>query len=258
MDNQKKITYNEKYGILIVGAIIFLGITYAIQNSTSIFKGSTATIKIDEEAYGDTEFDGSNLNLIPILDNEVEISDNKVIRIDFKVGGNKDNTDKNDIIYDIALNDLELDCDLVSPYFKWKLIKNEEEISSGSLDYKFDTIKDGRLILTNTQQDLVKYSDNKDDYDRYTFFMWLSDNCQDDLSKCKDMPEQTNLLNKRIKGKIEIELNTGAKVDLIRHPSLELDTSICGSFNSGTTTSDEDIDTSSTEMVTDEDNVINN
>lgn len=253
MDNQeKKITYNEKYAILVVGAIIFLGITFAIQNSTSIFKGNTATIKIDEEAYGDTEFDATDLNFVPILDNEVEISDNKVIRIDFRVGGNKDNTDKKDIIYDIALNDLELDCNLISPYVKWKLIKNDEEISSGSLDYRFDSIKDGRFILTNTQQDLVKYSENKDDYDRYIFFMWLSDNCQEDLSQCKDLPEQTDLLNKRLKGKIEIELNTGAKVELIRHPSEELDTSLCGTFDKTTTSSSEDADTenSNDEVIT--------
>lgn len=227
MNSKNKSSYNEKYGILIVGAIILLGITYAIQNSSSFFKARTATIKIDEDAYGETEFDASNLNFIPILDDEVEIKSDNVIRIDFKVGGNKNNSDLNDIIYDIALNDLELDCDLVSPYLKWKLIKNTEEIAFGSLDYKFDTIKDGRLVLSNTQQDLVKYSDDKNDYDNYTFYMWLSDNCQDDLSKCKELDEQTNLVGKRIKGKIEIELNTGGKNKLKRRPSNELNESVC-------------------------------
>ncbi|MBR3161710.1 MAG: hypothetical protein IKF19_03160 [Bacilli bacterium] len=224
-------TNKEKYAILAVAAIILLGITYAIQNSSSIFKGRTATIKIDEEAYGDTEFDNTNIKFIPIKDDEVEISSDNVIRIDFRVGGAKENTDKNDIIYDIALNDLEVDCNLISPYLKWKLLKNDEEISNGSFDYKFDTIRDKRLVLTTTQQDLIKYSSNKDDYDRYTFYIWLSDNCQTDLSQCKDLPEQTNLLNKRLNGKIEIELNTGAKVELKRHPSEELDTSICTNNN---------------------------
>ena len=231
--NENKINSNwEKYAILMVGAVILLGITYAIQNSTSIFSGRTATIKIDEDAYGDTEFDTSNLNFIPILDNEVEIKNDNVIRIDFRVGGDKDNTDKNDIIYDIALNDLKIDCNLLSPYLKWKLLKNDEYISEGSFDYKFDTIKDGRLVLTNIQQDLVKYSDNKDDYDRYTFYIWLSDNCQDDLSKCKDLPEQTDLLNKKLSGKIEVELNTGAKIDLKRKGTDVLDKSICLEENS--------------------------
>ena len=236
MNSDKPNSNNEKYAILIVGAIILLGITYAIQNSSSLFKGRTATIKIDEDAYGETKFDASSLNLVPILDNEVEIMSNNVIRIDFKVGGDKDNSDKNDIIYDIALNDLEIDCNLISPYVKWKLLKNDEEISTGSLDYNFDTIKDKRLVLTNIQQDLVKYSDNKDDYDRYIFYMWLSDNCQEDLENCKNAPEQTNLLNKKIKGKIEIELNTGAKVDLRRHPSSELDKSTCTEESNTTTT----------------------
>ncbi len=223
----KTYNYNEKYGILIVGAIILLGITYALQNSSSFFKAQTATIKIDEEAYGVTEFDASNINLIPILDNEVEAKSDNVIKIDFKVGGNKDNSNIEDIIYDIALNDLELDCSLVSPYVKWKLIKNNEEISEGSLDYKFDTIKEGRLVLTNISQDLIKYSDNKSDYDNYTFYMWLSDNCQQDLSTCKDFPEQEYLLNKKLKGKIEIELNTGEKLEQKRNPSNELDTKVC-------------------------------
>ncbi|MEE3343862.1 MAG: hypothetical protein VZS44_07220 [Bacilli bacterium] len=226
-NNKPKSSFKEKYVILIVGAVLLLGITYAIQNSTSLFKATTATIKIDEEAYGDTEFDASNIKLIPILDNEVEIKSDNVIRIDFKVGGNQENSDKIDIIYDLALNELELDCDLISPYVKWKLIKNNEEISTGSLDYKFDTIKDGRLVLTNTQQDLVAYSEDKTDYDNYTFYMWLSDNCQEDLSQCKNMEEQTNLLNKKLKGKIEIELNTGAKLELKRYPSEELNKEIC-------------------------------
>ena len=236
MNSDKPNSNNEKYAILIVGAIILLGITYAIQNSSSLFKGRTATIKIDEDAYGETKFDASSLNLVPILDNEVEIMSNNVIRIDFKVGGDKDNSDKNDIIYDIALNDLEIDCNLISPYVKWKLLKNDEEISTGSLDYNFDTIKDGRLVLTNIQQDLVKYSDNKDEYDRYIFYMWLSDNCQEDLEKCKNAPEQTELLNKKLSGKIEIELNTGAKIDLRRHPNSELDKNTCIEESSNTTT----------------------
>ena len=229
MDSNKKIkiSNNEKYAILIVAAIILIGITYALQNTISPFRGKTASIKIDEEAYGETEFDASNLSFIPILDNEEEEKSDNVIRIDFRVGGDKNNTDKNDIIYDIALNDIKLDCNLISPYVKWKLLKNDEEISNGSLDNNFDTIKDGRLVLTNIQQDLIKYSENKDDYDRYTFFMWISDNCQTDLKQCKDLPEQTDITNKRISGKIEIELNTGAKTQLTRHPSVEYNKDIC-------------------------------
>lgn len=229
------INNKKKYAILLVSAIILLGITYAIQNSSSLFKGSTATIKIDEEAYGETSFDSTNIHLIPILDDEVEIRSDNVIRIDFKVGGAKENTEKNDIIYDIALNELEIDCNLISPYLKWKLLKNNEEISTGSLDYKYDTIKDKRLVLTNIQQDLVKYNDNKDEYDNYIFYMWLSDNCQDNLEQCKNTPEQTNLLNKKITGKIEIELNTGAKTELRRHPSQELDKNTCIEESSNTT-----------------------
>ena len=230
-NNKIKISTNEKYAILAVAAIFIIGITYAIQNSAAPFRGRTATIKIDEEAYGQTEFDASNLSFIPILDNEVETKSDNVIRIDFRVGGDKNNSDKNEIIYDIALNDIKLDCKLISPYVKWKLLKNDEIISSGSLDNKFDTIRDGRLVLTNIQQDLVKYSENKSDYDRYTFFMWISDNCQTDLDKCKNLPDQTEITNRKISGKIEIELNTGAKVELIRHPSNEINADMCSTEN---------------------------
>ena len=201
--NSIKVKNNDKYLILIAGAMILLGLTYAIQNSSVLFQGQSAIIEIDEEAYGDTAFDSTNLKLIPILDKDVEISSDNVIRIDFRVGGGKDNSLKDDIIYNIALNNLKLDCDLISPYLKWKLIKNNNVISTGTLDYKFDTIKDGRIILTNTEEDLVKYSDNKNDYDKYTFYMWLSDSCQDELGKCTNIIDQTYLTNKKISGKID-------------------------------------------------------
>ena len=221
--NSIKVKNNDKYLILIAGAMILLGLTYAIQNSSILFQGQSAIIEIDEEAYGDTAFDSTNLKLIPILDKDVEISSDNVIRIDFRVGGGKDNSLKDDIIYNIALNDLKLDCDLISPYLKWKLIKNNNVISTGTLDYKFDTIKDGRIILTNTEEDLVKYSDNKNDYDKYTFYMWLSDSCQDELGKCTNIIDQTYLTNKKISGKIEVEISTGQKQTLQRNPSDILD-----------------------------------
>ena len=228
--NSIKYKNNDRYLILVAGAMILLGLTYAIQNSSVLFQGQAAKIEIDEEAYGETEFDSSNLKLIPILDKDAEISSDNVIRIDFKIGGGKDNSLKDDIIYNIALNDLKIDCDLISPYLKWKLIKNNNLISSGTLDYKFDTIKDGRLILTNEEQDLVKYSENKNDYDNYIFYMWLSDSCQDELGKCSNIIDQSYLTNKKISGKIEVEISTGEKQTLKRNPSDILDPSTCVNY----------------------------
>ena len=187
-------------------------------------------INIDEEAYGNTSFDSSNIDFVPILDSEVEDSIDNIIKITFRVGGARDNSDVDDIIYDVALSDLNISCDLLSPYLKWKLVKGDEEIASGSLDYKFDTIKNGRLVLTETQEDLAEYSESGSGYDDYTFYMWLSDSCQDELGKCdskEELVDQSNLLNKRIGGKIEIEVNSGNKKKLERKPSSTLDKSVC-------------------------------
>ena len=129
--------------------LLIIGITYALVNSDLLFNLTTGAIAIDDSAYGNTTFDNSNLDMVPILDSEVENKENNVIKINFKVGGNSTNNSKN-IIYDIALNGLEVNCSLLSPYMKWKLVKNGTEIATGSLDYKFDIIdKNGRLVLTN-------------------------------------------------------------------------------------------------------------
>lgn len=184
-------------------------------------------IKIDEEAYGETEFSNNNLELKPILDKDVKKDSNNLIYIEFNIGGAEEN-DRDDVIYDIALADLEIDCELLSPYVKWKLIKNGLELSTGSLDYKFDTIKDNRLVLNNIQQDLVPFNTDKTKYDHYEFYMWISDSCQEDnISNCKDIESQKNLLNKQIKGKIEVELYTGIKIELERNPQEILDINTC-------------------------------
>ena len=207
--------------------IFIFGITYASQSAFDAFNVSTALVGVDEDAYGDTTFDSSNVNLVPILDSEVESNISNVIRIDFKVGGASNNNNDN-IIYDIVLNDLEVSCDLLSPYIKWNLFKNGSQISNGSLDYNFDTIKNGRLILTNIQQDLVDYNSDKSVYDSYTFYMWVSDSCQEsDINNCTDVVDQSSLLNKVLRGKIEVNLYSGNKVQLSRKPSDVLDDSVC-------------------------------
>ena len=152
-----------------------------------------------------------------------------IIKIDFSVAGDKGNTQEKEVIYDIALVDLKIDCELLSPYLKWRLVKNGEEISEGSFDYQFDTITNGRLVLTKYQENLPKYNEEKNGYDNYTFYMWISDSCQDDLAVCnkKEIIDQTNLLNRKSSGKIEVELNTGSKQRLIRSPRTTLDETTC-------------------------------
>jgi len=207
--------------------ILMLLTTYATVTEITKKGVITKVIKIDEDAYGEFAFDSSNLNFTPMLDSEVSSLSNKVIYMNFRVGGSELNTAEN-IIYDIALVDLQVDCNLLSPYLKWQLFKNGKIISTGSLDYKFDTIKNGRLVLTPIQQDLKKFSEDKNTYDYYEFYMWISDSFQEeDLSNYNGEEEQNDLIGKRIKGKIEVELYGEEKSALVRTPSEELNTETC-------------------------------
>ena len=56
----------------------------------------------------------------------------------------------------------------------------------------------------------------------------ILDNLQeDDLEKCLNQKDQSYLMQKQLKGKIEVELYAENKKELIRIPSEELDTSTC-------------------------------
>ena len=228
---EKKVVVRDKRIILIyllVFLVLIIGFAYALNSNSIAINTNTALIGIDESAYGNTSFDSADLDFKPILDSDVETSLNNVIKINFAVGGAETNNADN-IIYDIALNDLDVNCSLLSSYIKWKLLKNGTEISNGSLDYKFDTIKDGRLVLTNIQQDLPNYNaTDKSGYDQYTFYMWFSDSCQSsDLSSCIGKADQSTLMEKSFSGKIEVELYTGSKKALTRDPSTSLDGISC-------------------------------
>lgn len=233
---------------VVVALLLVLGLTYALVTSDILFNLTTGTVAIDDTAYGETTFDNSNLDMVPILDSEVESKTDNVIKIDFKVGGKSTNNNQN-IIYDIALNDLKVNCKLLSPYVKWKLVKNGTSISNGSLDYKFDTIDQyGRLVLTDIQQDLPAYSSSQTGYDSYTFYMWLSDSCQNsDIGKCTSSTDQSSLMGQSISGKVEVELYTEGKKELTRKPSSSASSSMCSdhylihyNVNGGTLTESED------------------
>ena len=73
---------------------------------------------------------------------------------------------------------------------------------------------------------VVFYSNGK--YDYYEFYMWISDSFQEeDLSNYNGEEEQNDLIGKRIKGKIEVELYGEEKSALVRTPSEELNTETC-------------------------------
>lgn len=223
-DLKKLLIVTSFVGIML---LTMLYLTYSLSQGSNRKELTASIIKVDEEAYGKTTFTNDKLDLKPILDKNVTKESNNVIYITFNVGGSKENN-TDTIIYDIALADLKVNCNLLSPYLKWKLIKNGLELSQGSLDYKFDTIKDGRLVLTNMQQDLIKYSEDKSVYDKYEFYMWISDSCQkEDITECTNSESQKNLLNKKISGKIEVELYGGNKKEIERQPKETIDTTTC-------------------------------
>ena len=201
------------YIIVIIALII--GFTYALNDTSLAINIDTALMGVDEEVYGDTTFDSTSLDFKPILDSEIELRDGvivdgveekdeiNVIRIDFTVGGASTN-EFTDIIYDIALVDLEFDDELLSPYIKWRLIKNGVQLSGGDFT---QTIKNNRLVLTDTQEDLPVYSETQAEYHNYTFYMWFSDSCQnEDITTCFNKIDQSELVGKNFSGKIEVEL----------------------------------------------------
>lgn len=213
----------------VIASGLFLGLSYANETSLSSDKMAGKIVSVDDDVYDkeSLEFNSNNFELIPILDKFVSDDNPYVIKLNFLVGGSKDNN-IDDIIYDLSLKGLELDCALLSPYMKWRLVKNGEVISEGNLSYEFDTITDGKLVLTTIQQDLKDYSEDKNTYDRYTFYMWLSDSCQDEnLLNCKNTEDLSNLTNKKISGKISVDLNVGVKKELVRKPSETLNTESC-------------------------------
>lgn len=185
---------------IIVIFFLILGISYALEQSSISFNATTREYGI---AY-ESNFDTSNLQFSPIIDDNLEMNKNNIIKIDFKVGGVENNPNL-DIIYDIALVDLSIDPILKSNYIKWKLIKDNIMIANG--DFK-DIGTTDRLVLTGTQQDLPTYTDPQDNY---TFYLWFSDSCQNNITECSNAEDQTYMLNKTISGKIEVELYTGKK-----------------------------------------------
>ncbi|MCI6266135.1 MAG: hypothetical protein MR598_04750, partial [Erysipelotrichaceae bacterium] len=119
---------------MITGMIVIfffvLAFTYAVKSKGISNIMLSNILRIDEEAYGDTSFDSSHLNLVPISDEDVDFREKSVIDIEFFVGGNEENN-KDNIVYDIALVDLNIDCTLLSPYVKWKLVKNDQILATG-------------------------------------------------------------------------------------------------------------------------------
>lgn len=197
--------------VIALGAV---GITFAINIDTFNPIGiniGTATLGANiTYLNGSSATITSTGKLLPINDDKTEITpdstNESILKIDFKLSGTSTNPDNT--IMDISLNNISMDCELKSEYFKWKLYKEEVLLSSGSFSPKFDSMKNNRLVLTNTQERLTTNED------KYTLLIYLAESCTGDLSTCNANSgsyNQETLLNKNFSATMKVELSTGNK-----------------------------------------------
>ena len=190
--------------LIVLGLVgLTLGVKY-IMNSINV-NVDTSKLAIDSMNANVT-----NGTLTPIEDSSVNINTtSNVLRITFDVKGASTNTGNN-IIYDAILN-IDADCSLKNESVKWNLYKNNNLLTSGSTSPKYDRdVLNGKITLTDIQQDLVKYSGSAD---KYVFILWMSESCtEEDITKCdisKGLTSDSG--GKSIGGNIDIRLNSGKK-----------------------------------------------
>ena len=190
--------------LIILGVVgLTLGVKY-IMNNIGINVG-TSKLAIDN-----MNATVSSGNLSPVADSSVNVNTTSgVLRITFDVKGASTNTGDN-IIYDAILN-IDTDCALKNENIKWNLYKNSTLLTSGTTSPKYDKdVLNGKITLTDTQQDLIPYSGTAD---KYVFILWMSDNCtESDITKCDiNSGLNSNMSNKTVTGNIDIRLNSGKK-----------------------------------------------
>ena len=190
--------------LIILGVVgLTLGVKY-IMNNIGINVG-TSKLAIDN-----MNATVSSGNLSPVADSSINVNTTSgVLRITFDVKGASTNTGDN-IIYDAILN-IDTDCALKNENIKWNLYKNSTLLTSGTTSPKYDKdVLNGKITLTDTQQDLIPYSGTAD---KYVFILWMSDNCtESDITKCDiNSGLNSDMSNKTVTGNIDIRLNSGKK-----------------------------------------------
>ena len=200
--------------IIILGII---GITFATQK---ILNDRTSTnLKAGEyglDYRGDKDIAISDIE--PIDDNLVGIDTTEnVIRLEFGVRGvSTNNNDK--LIYDVMLDNMNIDCALLNKNTKWRLYKNGKMISNGSLDPAFDgNVLTDNMRLTDIQETLPKYNQ---DYDNYVLLFWISEACSD-LTNCSLLDDQSNIIGSKMNMEVFIAVYSGTKKKLERIPNYD-------------------------------------
>lgn len=202
--------------MIVVIILGIFGISYALK--VAPFNKIAVNIKsanMDVNITYDTGVNGADIsnsgNLLPINDSLVTgptVNDSRVLKAKFYVTGNTSNPENS--IYDVAIHDFNVDCELRTEDLKWRLYKNGTLLSSGNLSPKFDTMSNNRLVLTETQQDLTTTKDE------YVFLLWISESCSGDIANCSKEQDQSKYLGKSLSGSIKVELATKSKKALVR------------------------------------------
>lgn len=191
------------FEVLIV-VIAIGGLTFA----TSKLMGSSTIITFGEynlDYVGETEVDVSDLE--PISDSLVSYDTyDGVIRLEFSLRGVQENN-KDDLIYDIMLSDINIDCSLLNEYTKWNLYKNGKLLYNGNFSPRFDgNVLTDNMKLTETQQDLPNYNE---EYDKYVLIIWISESCED-LATCT-IVNQNDVVDSMLNMKVFIAVSGGEK-----------------------------------------------
>lgn len=206
---------NFKFIIIMLIVIIlgFTGIAFALNISTFNpinINITNAPLGINLSYLGGS---GSTItstgNLIPIstvpdtITNLSEYTNENVLKIGFTVS--TVSTNPNNTMFDIALYDIAMDCNLKNEYFKWRLYKNNTLISLGDFSRQYDLSIDteNKLILTNTQQDLT------DNEDTYVLLIWIANSCEGSLDNCTNAFNQNKMFGKSFSANLKFELSSG-------------------------------------------------
>lgn len=209
----KEIVKNNLKFIVIMIVVITLGIVgIAFAINISAFNPVGINITTSTLGANITYLNNSSSTitssgkLIPVNDSIEITSDTtneNILKVEFKISGVS--TNPNNTIVDIALHNINIDCELKSEYFKWKLYKNDTLLNNGSFAPTYDSILNNRLVLTETQEDLTTNEDT------YILLIYIGESCTRDINTCNSEYDQSKLLNKEFSATMKLELSTGNK-----------------------------------------------
>lgn len=209
----KEIVKNNLKFIIIMIVVIMLGIV-GIAFAINIDTFNPVGINITTSTLGanivylnnSSSTITSSDKLIPVNDSIEITSDTtneNILKVEFKISGVS--TNPNNTIVDIALHNINMDCELKSEYFKWKLYKNSALLNNGSFSPTYDSMPNNRMVLTEIQEDLTTNEDT------YILLIYIGESCIGDIDTCNFEYDQSKFINKSFSATMKLELSTGNK-----------------------------------------------